>query len=94
MVGGALGVVLTGVFARLAVNAAGVEGGWSQLGRQCVLAFGAIVWAFGMTWIVLRVVDKVVGIRVSPDEEVAGLDLGELAEAAYEASDGGIELTE
>jgi Amt family ammonium transporter len=38
MVGGVEGVVLTGVFASLAVNAAGEAGGWTQLGRQAVLA--------------------------------------------------------
>ena len=80
---GALGVVLTGVFASLAVNAAGVAGSWTQFGRQVVLALAAIVYPFVMTWIVLWVVDKSVGLRVSPDEEAAGLDLGELAEVAY-----------
>jgi Amt family ammonium transporter len=94
MVGGALGVVLTGVFARLAVNAAGVAGGWTQLSRQCVLAVAPVVWAFGMTWIVLWVVDKVVGLRVSRDEEAAGLDLGELAEAAYDTSDDEVALAD
>jgi Amt family ammonium transporter len=94
MVGGALGVVLTGVFARLAVNAAGIAGGWTQLSRQCVLAVAPVVWAFGMTWIVLWVVDKVVGLRVSRDEEAAGLDLGELAEAAYDTSDDEVALAD
>ena len=41
MVAGALGVVLTGVFASLAVNAAGEPAGWTQLGRQAVLAIAA-----------------------------------------------------
>jgi Amt family ammonium transporter len=84
MVGGAIGVVLTGVFASLAVNAAGVAGGWTQLGRQTVLAVAGIVYPFAMTWIVLWVTDKAVGLRVSPDEEAAGLDASEHAEVAYE----------
>jgi len=53
-------------------------------GPPSVLAVAAIVWAFAMTRIVLWIVDKVIGLRVSPPEEATGLDLGELAEAAYE----------
>jgi Amt family ammonium transporter len=84
MVGGAIGVILTGVFARLAVNAAGVAGGWTQLGRQTVLAAAGIVYPFVMTWIVLWITDKSVGLRVSPDEEGAGLDASQHAEVSYE----------
>jgi Amt family ammonium transporter len=84
MVAGALGVVLTGVFASLAVNAAGEAGGWTQLGRQAVLAVAAIVYPFVMTWIILWVTDHVVGLQVSLEEETAGLDLGEHGEVGYE----------
>jgi ammonium transporter, Amt family len=84
MVGGALGVVLTGVFASLAVNAAGEAGGWTQLGRQAVLAVAGIVYPFVMTWIILWATDHVVGLQVSPEEEAAGLDLSEHAETGYE----------
>ena len=66
MVGGAIGVVLTGVFASLAVNAAGEAGGWTQLGRQAVLAVAGIVYPFVMTWIILWITDHTVGLRVSP----------------------------
>jgi Amt family ammonium transporter len=83
MVGGAIGVVLTGVFASLVVNAAGVAGGWTQLGRQSVLAVAGVVYPFVMTWIVLWITDKSVGLRVSPDEEEAGLDASEHAEVGY-----------
>ena len=83
MVGGAVGVILTGVFARLAINAAGAAGGWTQLGRQTVLAAAALVYPFVMTWIVLWVTDKTVGLRVEAAEAANGLDLAELAEVAY-----------
>jgi Amt family ammonium transporter len=83
-VGGAIGVILTGVFASLAVNAAGVAGGWSLLGRQTVLAVVGIVYPFVMTWIVLWITDKATGLRVTPDEQVAGLDASDLAEVGYE----------
>jgi Amt family ammonium transporter len=84
MVGGFVGVVLTGVFASLAVNAAGAAGGAVQLGRQLLLAVVAIVYPFVLTWIILWVTDKVVGLRVSPEDEAAGLDLSEHGEPAYE----------
>jgi ammonium transporter, Amt family len=84
MVGGFVGVVLTGVFASLAVNAAGEAGGMVQLGRQLLLAVTGIVYPFVLTWIILWVTDKVVGLRVSPEEEAAGLDLSEHGEPAYE----------
>jgi len=84
MIGGMVGVVLTGVFASLAVNAAGEAGGWTQLGRQAVLAIAGIVYPFVMTWIILWVTDKTVGLQVDPEEEEAGLDLAEHGEAGYE----------
>jgi Amt family ammonium transporter len=84
MVGGAIGVILTGVFASLVVNAAGVSGGWVQLGRQTVLAVAGIVYPFVMTWVVLWVTDKTVGLRVTPDQEAAGLDASEHGEVGYE----------
>jgi ammonium transporter, Amt family len=84
MVGGAIGVLLTGVFASLAVNAAGEAGGWVQLGRQAVLAVAGIVYPFVMTWIILWIIDHTVGLRVTPGEELEGLDLGEHDEIAYQ----------
>jgi Amt family ammonium transporter len=92
MVGGAIGVVLTGVFASLAVNAAGASGGWTQLGRQLVLAVIGIVYPFVMTWIILWVIDRTVGLKVSPDDEEAGLDFSEHAEAGYQPAEPAISL--
>jgi Amt family ammonium transporter len=83
MVGGFIGIVLTGVFASLVVNAAGAAGGVAQLGRQTVLAFAALVFPFIMTWIILWITDKTVGLRVSDDDQDAGLDMSEHAEIGY-----------
>lgn len=71
MVGGAIGVVLTGVFASLAVNAVGATGGWLQLGRQSVLAGAALVYPFVVTWLILVVTDKTVGLRVRTKPRLA-----------------------
>ena len=84
MVGGFIGVILTGVFASLVVNAAGVQGGVVQLGRQTVLAVVGLVFPFVMTWIILWVTEKTVGLRVSDGDQDAGQDLSEHAEVAYD----------
>jgi ammonium transporter, Amt family len=93
MVGGAIGVLLTGVFASLAVNAAGEAGGWTQLGRQAVLALAGIVYPFIMTWVILWVTDHVVGLQVSPEDEATGLDLSEHAETAYQRPEAAASMT-
>jgi Amt family ammonium transporter len=84
MVGGMIGVILTGLFTSLAVNAAGEAGGWTQLGRQLVLAAIGIAWPFVMTWAILWVTDKTVGLQVPPEHEEAGLDVAEHGESGYE----------
>jgi ammonium transporter, Amt family len=84
MVGGAIGVILTGVFSSLAVNAAGEAGGWTQLGRQAVLAVVGIAYPFVMTWIILWITDRTVGLRVTAADEQSGLDLSEHDEVGYQ----------
>jgi ammonium transporter, Amt family len=93
MVGGAIGVILTGVFASLAVNAAGEAGGWTQLGRQVVLAVIGIVFPFVMTWIILWVTDHTVGLKVTSDDEEVGLDLSEHAEVGYQLAAEAVDMT-
>jgi Amt family ammonium transporter len=83
MVGGLLGVVLTGAFASLAVNAAGAAGGWLQFGRQSVLAVVALVFPFVMTYLLLWVTDHTVGLRVKVDDQLSGLDRVDHGENAY-----------
>ncbi|AMM22929.1 hypothetical protein AX769_22635 (plasmid) [Frondihabitans sp. PAMC 28766] len=78
MVGGFVGVLLTGIFASLAINAAGAAGGWEQLGKQGVLAFTALVYPFAMTMLILWVTDHLVGLRVTDAEAAEGLDLSQL----------------
>lgn len=66
------------------MNAAGQAGGWTQFGRQAVLAVAGIACPSVMTWIILWVTDHTVGLRVSPGDEETGLDLSEHAEAGYQ----------
>jgi Amt family ammonium transporter len=84
MVAGLIGVVLTGIFASLLVNAAGAAGGWTQLGGQVILAGVGIIYPFVMTWVVLWITDKTIGLRVGAGEQAVGLDLGEHGEVGYD----------
>jgi ammonium transporter, Amt family len=84
LVAGVIGVVFTGVFASLVVNATGAGGGWLQLGRQSVLAVVGLAYPFVMTLLILWVADRVVGRRVGPGEQAEGLDLGEHGEVGYD----------
>jgi ammonium transporter, Amt family len=83
MVGGLVGALLTGVFASLAVNPAGADGGWMQVGRQGAAAGITLVFSFGVTWLILKLVDRLVGFRLPAEAEDSGLDLAEHGETAY-----------
>ncbi len=78
-VGGALGAILTGVFASNAINSAGK--GWLHDGNigQMTLQFedvgATFVYCFIVTFIILKLIDIVIGLRVSRDVEVEGLDI-------------------
>jgi Amt family ammonium transporter len=58
-------------------------GGFKQLGVQILGAGTAFVWAFGLGMILFRILGKTVGLRVSAEEELKGLDIGEHGNEAY-----------
>ncbi len=58
-------------------------GGGEQLLAQLISVFVVAAWAFGMGYLVFRLMDKVFGIRVSPEEELQGLDIPEHGTPAY-----------
>jgi Amt family ammonium transporter len=76
-VGGILGTVLTGVFAAAALGGAGYADG-QTMGGQVLVQLGGVlataVWSGVLTWVLLKVTDAVVGMRVAGDEETEGLD--------------------
>ncbi|MDA8186187.1 MAG: ammonium transporter [Acidimicrobiales bacterium] len=87
-VGGLVGMVLLGCFATTAVNAHGANGlfdggGFHFFGLELLAAVVAAAYAFGATWLIAKGVDKVVGLRVSAEDEIQGLDLSQHAESAY-----------
>jgi ammonium transporter, Amt family len=83
LVGGLVGALLTGVFASLAVNPAGAQGGLEQLLRQAAAAGITAVFAFAGTLAIAKAVDGVVGLRVTEDDEETGVDLAQHGEVAY-----------
>jgi Amt family ammonium transporter len=82
-VGGAAGALLTGVFAKAAYTG-GPAGGLSLIGKQLIGIGAAAAWAALVTFVLLRVIDKVVGLRVDPESEHDGLDGTLHGESAYE----------
>ena len=89
-VGGVLGTIATGIFAvgalsATAANPAGLsgllEGNSAQLQIQLIGVGVTIAWCGVLTFIVLKVVDLLVGLRVSPDAERMGLDVTQHGEA-------------
>jgi Amt family ammonium transporter len=83
LAGGIVGALLTGVFASLAVNAAGANGSLLQVGRQATAVAVTALYSFGLTLVLLKISDRLVGLRVTEDQEDTGLDLTQHREVAY-----------
>jgi len=85
--GGAWGALATGIFATTTVNAAGFDGllygNPGQLGIQALALGIAIIFAFGVTFVLAKVLHPIIGLRVSENEEQVGLDISEHGEQAY-----------
>ncbi len=86
-VGGAWGAIATGLFASVLINPAGAnglfQGNLGLLGAQMVALAVVILYAFGITWGILKLLDKTMGLRVSPEDEMDGLDLAQHGESGY-----------
>jgi Amt family ammonium transporter len=87
-VGGLWGGLATGIFATAAVSGVPafeglIEGNGSQIGDQLAAIGIVAAYSFVMTSIILKVLDVTLGLRVSDDEEVAGLDVTQHGERAY-----------
>ncbi len=85
--GGIWGALATGLFASRLINPGGADGLFhgnpGLLVVQVVSVIAAIVFAFGMTVIILKVVDGLVGLRVTDEEEEMGLDITLHSETGY-----------
>jgi Amt family ammonium transporter len=58
-------------------------GGFSQLASQFIGAAAAFIWAFGLGLVLFLAIKAIIGLRVSPEEEIRGLDIGEHGMEAY-----------
>jgi ammonium transporter, Amt family len=83
LVGGVVGVLLTGAFASLAINAAGAAASVAQVGRQAVLVVVTVGYSFAVTLAILKVTDLTIGVRVGDEHEEAGLDVSQHGEVGY-----------
>lgn len=85
--GGLWGALATGLFATTSINPAGANGLFygnpSQFLIQAAAAATAIVFSFGLTFGMSKLLDKVMGLRVTSNEEEVGLDISEHGERAY-----------
>ncbi len=86
-VGGIMGAIATGLFSSAAVNSAGADGLFfgdaALLGKQFIAVGASFAYSFVLTFIILKVIDLVIGLRVTRDEEVMGIDLSQHSESGY-----------
>lgn len=93
LVGGVAGSLLVGLFATGGVQSdvAGLfyGGGLEQLGKQAIGVFAVLAYSLVASALLAFLLDKTIGMRVSEDDEVAGIDQVEHAETAYDFSGAG-----
>ncbi len=86
-VGGVLGLLMTGILASSAVNPGGADGllfgNPAQLGIQCLAVAVTIVYTLIATYLLLKIIDRLFGLRVALGEERSGLDITQHEETAY-----------
>jgi Amt family ammonium transporter len=95
-VNGIWGTLAVGLFAQeqyaqnslgFAVNGLLFGGGFDLLGVQALAVISVFLWAFPLSWLFFKVLDKTLGLRVSPEEEVRGLDFGQHSMTSYPVFD-------
>ena len=86
-VGSTWGVLATGLFASKAINLAGNDGLFfgnsSLVGIQALSIVSVWVYSFVVTWILLKVLDRTMGLRVTEEHEIYGLDTSQHGESGY-----------
>ena len=77
-VGGALGILLTAFFAADTLGGMGLAEGMTmvaQFGEQLLGLIAVGLWAGVISWVLVRIIDKVIGLRVTEEDEIEGLDI-------------------
>ncbi|MGM0610989.1 MAG: ammonium transporter [Thermodesulfobacteriota bacterium] len=87
--GGIWGALATGLFASTAINPDGADGLFfgnpAQLWIQFVSVVATCVFSFIVTYIILKVLNSWIGIRVTPEQEEAGMDISQHSETGYQS---------
>jgi Amt family ammonium transporter len=89
LVGGIMGALMLGLFADTSINSLGFDGvlfggGSELLVNQVIAIVATFAFSFVVTYVVSKVLDKTMGLRVSTEDELVGLDQSQHAEAAYQ----------
>lgn len=86
-VGGTLGALATGLLAQKALNSGGADGllfgNAALMGKQVIAVVACIIYSFVMSFVILKVIDSLIGLRVSEEDEKIGLDLTQHSENGY-----------
>lgn len=86
-VGGIVGALLTGVFAATSLGGAGFGGGIDSIGQQVGVQFIGVIATVAytgiMSFIILKIIDAIIGLRVNEDQETEGLDIALHDERGY-----------
>lgn len=85
-VGGILGTILAGVFVQASLGGAGLAEGMSMAGQVWVQMQGVIVtiiWCGALSFVLLKIVDAMIGLRIESEQETVGLDLADHDERGY-----------
>ena len=88
-IGGIVGALMTGVFVAEGLGGVGLSEGMTigtQVWAQLLSIIVTIVWSGGLSFIILKIVDATIGLRVEEDEERQGLDLSQHNERGYNLS--------
>lgn len=89
LIGGITGALLLGLFADTKVNSLGFDGvlfggGSKLLVNQLIAIAATFAFSFIVTWLASKIIDATIGLRVSAEDELVGLDQSQHAESAYQ----------
>ncbi len=96
LVGGIIGTLLIGLFATAdapnGVNGLFYGGGFELLGIQALATVAVLAYSFGVTWVLAKVLDVAMGLRIHEADELRGIDFAAHSEAAYLTDEEPVEL--
>ena len=89
-VGGIIGTLMAGIFCSTSLGvfsgygfAEGIESMAEQVGVQFIGVIATVTFTASVTWLILKLVDASVGLRVDEEHEVQGLDISQHEETGY-----------